>query len=259
MSEILSILPIPAFKDNYIWLIDTNEGYIVVDPGDAVPVMKAVGSSINKDLTILITHHHFDHTGGVETLKDKYRANVLGPKGSPFKAIDQALTSGDAFNLYGLFIEIDHIPGHTLDHIYYLIHDDNKSHLFCGDTVFSGGCGRVFEGTFKQMHDSLNKISALPNDTFVYPTHEYTLSNLKFALQAEPNNKDLQDYENHCQKLREQGTPTLPTSIKQELLINPFLRTHSSDIHAVLRNIRGIETTASEDVFSGLREWKDSF
>jgi len=259
MSKILSIFPIPAFQDNYIWLIDTNEGYIAVDPGDANPVIDKLGKSINKDLTILITHHHFDHTGGVEKLKNQYNAKVIGPYHSPFKDLDTTVKAGDSFALYDLDITVNEVPGHTLDHIFFLMSEGENLHLFCGDTLFSGGCGRVFEGTFEQMHASLCKIKSLPNHTLVYPTHEYTLSNLNFALTVEPNNSDLSTYEKHCKNLRMQDIPTLPTSIGQELLINPFLRDESIEIKNTLEYVHNMECLSPVDVFSGLRQWKDSF
>jgi hydroxyacylglutathione hydrolase len=259
MSKILSIFPIPAFQDNYIWLIDTNEGYIVVDPGDANPVIDKLGKSINKDLTILITHHHFDHTGGVEKLRNQYNAKVIGPHYSPFKDLDIAVKAGDSLVVYDLNIEVNEVPGHTLDHIFFLISEGKQLHLFCGDTLFSGGCGRVFEGTFEQMHASLCKIKSLPEYTLVYPTHEYTLSNLSFALTVEPNNSDLSTYEKHCKNLRKQEIPTLPTSIGQEILINPFLRDDSIEIKTNLERVQRMECSSPVDVFSGLRKWKDSF
>ena len=259
MSKILSIFPIPAFQDNYIWLIDTNEGYIVVDPGDANPVINKLGTSINKDLTILITHHHFDHTGGVEKLRNQYNAEVIGPYHSPFKDLDATVKAGDSFVLYDLDVKVNEVPGHTLDHIFFLISEGEQLHLFCGDTLFSGGCGRVFEGTFEQMHASVCKIKYLPKDTLVYPTHEYTLSNLSFALTVEPNNSDLCTYEKHCKNLRNQDIPTLPTSIGQEILINPFLRDESIEIKTNLERVHSMECSSPVDVFTGLRKWKDSF
>ncbi|MEK9649319.1 MAG: hydroxyacylglutathione hydrolase [Gammaproteobacteria bacterium] len=259
MRIILSIFPIRAFQDNYIWLIDTNEGYIVVDPGDAQPVITKLGSVISKKLTILVTHHHFDHTGGVEKLKQQYGAEIIGPEKSPFKKLDKTVKKNDVFSLYNLKISVEAIPGHTLDHIYYLISDNGELHVFCGDTLFSGGCGRVFEGTYEQMYESLMKIRSLPKTALVYPAHEYTLSNLRFALAAESNNLDLHMHEKKCKELQSKNIPTLPSSIEQELLINPFLRVESKEIKDTLARIHGISCSSPIDVFRELRQWKDSF
>ena len=198
----------------------------------------------------MITHHHFDHTGGVEKLRNQYNAKVIGPHQSPFKDLDTTVKAGDSFVLYDLDIKVNKVPGHTLDHIFFLISEDEQLHLFCGDTLFSGGCGRVFEGTFEQMHASLCKIKSLPRNTLVYPTHEYTLSNLSFALTVEPNNSDLCTYEKHCKNLRNQDIPTLPTSIGQEILINPFLRDESIEIKNNLERVHSMECSSPVDVFS---------
>lgn len=255
----IQIEPIKAFNDNYIWLVQTNEGVLVIDPGDSNPVIKYLTErNLNLD-AILITHHHFDHTGGIKELVKKYSIkNIYGPHNCSVHITD-ALKEGFAIKVIGLDFNIIEVPGHTLDHIFFLISEGEQLHLFCGDTLFSGGCGRVFEGTFEQMHASLSKIKSLPENTLVYPTHEYTLSNLSFALLAEPNNSDLSAYEKHCKKLRDQEIPTLPTSIGQEILINPFLRDESIEIKNTLKHVHNIECSSPVDVFSGLRQWKDSF
>ena len=254
----INIEPIKAFDDNYIWLMTTNEGSIVIDPGECINLLKTIEQKYIKLDAILITHHHYDHTGGIEELLIKYPyLKVYGPNNN-IDSIKSRLIDGELLNVIGIDFEIIEIPGHTLDHIAFYAFNDGNPVLLCGDTLFAGGCGRVFEGTFSQMFNSLQKLSTLPETTKVYCGHEYTKSNLLFALEADPNNKDLKDEYNQVINLIEQGEPTLPTTISKELKINPFLRCNSEGIKNTIKNKFNLEGN-EEETFSALRKWKDNF
>jgi hydroxyacylglutathione hydrolase len=249
----LKILPVPAFEDNYIWLLHHNDNAIVVDPGDAQPVLEAL-EKYKLNLTgILITHHHHDHIDGVDTLISENNIPVYAPayRQYPFRSIP--LEDGQSIYLKEIDFKLNilWVPGHTLDHIAYY----NEEYLFCGDTLFSAGCGRLFEGTPLQLLESLNKIKMLPLATQVFCTHEYTAKNISFALKLDPNNKDLKQREIEVSKLRSLGLPSLPSSIALELKINPFLRCNEP---AVIKNSRA-KTSQELDVFSTIRALRNNY
>jgi hydroxyacylglutathione hydrolase len=252
------ILPIPAFKDNYIWaIINSNRNTMaVVDPGDAAPVLHFMKENKLSLTDILITHHHWDHTGGVKKLL-KINENIpcFGPDN--ISGVNNVVKENDYVVLknYSLKFKVLEIPGHTLDHIAYF----NDNILFCGDTLFSAGCGRTFEGTASQMLNSLNKLKALPDETLVYPAHEYTESNILFALTIDPNNQDLNKYKSICKNLRQQNIPSLPTNIKLEKQINPFLRCNNKHIQQMVEQYTNKNINDTVEVFSNLRAWKDIF
>ncbi len=253
------LIPVPAFSDNYLWLLHDGKRALVVDPGDAAPVALTLQAHGLQLESILVTHHHADHTGGVDSLRETTGAVVYGPATERIPAPYMPLREGDTVRALGLDFQVFDVPGHTAGHIAYYHPDiDGKPLLFCGDTLFSGGCGKLFEGTPAQMLASLDKLSALPGNTVVCCTHEYTLANLKFASTVEPGNADLGAYRARCVSQREQDRPTLPTSIAQELTVNPFLRTREPTIMAAARSF---DASAEGDVavFAALRQWKNQF
>lgn len=251
----LNIKSIPAFNDNYIWLIQNSDRRCaVVDPGDAAPVLSYLKEHDLSLEAILITHHHHDHIGGVPELVRQFpNIDVVGPANEPVPTLTHPVNAGDQIELFDEVFFVLGLEGHTLGHIGYV----GDSKLFCGDVLFSAGCGRVFEGTMEQMHTSLSKLVALPEETQVFCAHEYTASNLAFALAVEPDNEKLQDYRDEVNRLRAQNKPTLPTTIRQEKWINPFLRTDEPSI------IRSVSNRTSETnslaIFTALREWKNEF
>lgn len=258
----LQITPLPAFDDNYVWLLQDPAlaRCAVVDPGDAAPVLAWLAEHPDVCLSdILITHHHGDHTGGIAALRAATGARVCGPALEAIPQRDLALEDGQTLRVLERDWQVLHVPGHTAGHIALFGGDPQQPLLFCGDTLFSAGCGRLFEGSPEQMHASLQRLAALPADTRVCCTHEYTLSNLRFALAVEPDNAALQDYQRRAEALRAAGQPTLPSSLALELAINPFLRTGEPGIRqkAEARANRPLQSDA--EVFAALRGWKDVF
>ncbi|WP_342621133.1 hydroxyacylglutathione hydrolase [Rhodoferax sp. GW822-FHT02A01] len=255
----MKLIPLPAFADNYIWMLHDGRKALVVDPGDAQPVLEALQREGLQLETILVTHHHADHTGGVAQLRDTTSAQVFGPAGEEMPEPLKRLSGTDSCTAMGLTFRVIDVPGHTAGHIAYYCEDWNGAPLlFCGDTLFSGGCGRLFEGTPAQMLASLDSLAALPDTTRVCCTHEYTLSNLKFALAVEPANVDLQQYNTHCQELRSRNTPTLPSTIALERRINPFLRSRVPAVMAAART-HDAAMTEQAGAFATLRQWKNEY
>lgn len=256
----INIEALPAFSDNYIWLLQDPElGHCaVVDPGDAAPVESWLARNPDWKLTdILVTHHHFDHVGGVEQLKAATGARVSGPANEKIPARDLALDEGDEIQVLGQTLRVIAVPGHTLGHIAY--YQEELDLLFCGDTLFAAGCGRLFEGTPEQMHDSLSRLAALPTNTAVYCTHEYTLSNLRFAQATEPDNQAIAQRISDVTQWRENDQISLPTNLKLELATNPFLRPQSRTILQKLDERNGSRERTPAQVFAELRAWKDNF
>lgn len=258
----IEVLPIAAFSDNYFWLIRRGNNAVVVDPGAAPPVLGML-TKLNIHLdTILVTHHHSDHTDGIRELLRHYpRIPVYGPAKERIPGITMPLRQGDTFIIDSLnmYFEVIDVPGHTLGHIVYYAPHHSPPLLFCGDTLFSVGCGRLFEGTAGDMHRSLAKLSALPPSALFFCAHEYTLKNIAFAMQIEPANTALQERAQQASDLRESGRPTLPATIEMELATNPFLRTGFSTVKAAAETYAGKTLAEPVDVFAALRRWKDEF
>lgn len=255
----VNVLTIQAFDDNYIWLIKDSQSQhcIVVDPGDAQPVLQVLAAQQLIVDAIIITHHHYDHIDGVNTLLAACENNVALYSKKPLFASSILVNEGMTLDFFDgrLSLSVMEIPGHTLDHVAYY----NESLLFCGDTLFSGGCGRVFEGTHQQMLQSLTRIANLNEQTQIYCAHEYTQNNLIFALQIEPKNVQLLDYIQWVSKLRQQGLATIPTTLKVEKSINPFLRCQEAGVINGLQSKLGVELVDTLSTFSALREYKDRY
>lgn len=258
----IQIDALPAFTDNYIWLLqDTaSKRCAVVDPGDAQPVLDWLSRHGDWQLSdILVTHHHHDHVGGVERLKNATGARVLGPAAENIPARDVALNDNDRATVLGLDFQIIAVPGHTLGHIAYYHGQTPASLLFCGDTLFAAGCGRLFEGTPAQMHASLSRLAALPDNTLVYCTHEYTLSNLRFARAVEPDNPQVAQRFDDVTRLRAQDRITLPSTLALEKMTNPFLRAEVTSVKEKIDERTSRSNPSPTSVFAALRAWKDTF
>ncbi|MGI4719499.1 MAG: hydroxyacylglutathione hydrolase [Janthinobacterium lividum] len=260
--QALSVLTVPAFNDNYLWLIHDGTNAAVVDPGDAGPVREALRTHGLALTCILLTHHHADHIGGVASLLAEWPVPVYGPRNDGIPVITHALDEGDRVRADGLDLELEvlEVPGHTLGHIAYVRKTPGAHWLFCGDTLFGGGCGRLFEGTPAQMAASLGKLAALPDDTLVYCAHEYTVSNLKFAQAVEPDNQGLALRMRDASAKRGTRLPTVPSTIGLEKGTNPFLRyTEPAIVHSLVGAGRLKEGASPVEAFAALREWKNVF
>jgi len=255
----LNVLTIPAFQDNYLWLIHDGEHAAVVDPGDAAPIVAALEQHALSLAAILLTHHHADHVGGVPALLERFQVPVFGPRSEAIPQVSQGLGEGDTVTIpeLQLTLAVLGVPGHTRGHIAYFA--GNQRWLFCGDTLFAGGCGRLFEGTPQQMVDSLDKLAALPGETKVYCAHEYTLSNLRFACEAEPGNAALLARLHAEQAKRDRDEPTVPSTIALEKQTNPFLRFREPAIADMLIRQRQLQDKDPVAVFTALRQWKNVY
>ncbi|WBF65408.1 MAG: hydroxyacylglutathione hydrolase [Candidatus Kinetoplastibacterium crithidii] len=255
------IIPIKAFKDNYIWSIIKNGKIAVIDPGDYKVVLEFIEKYSLKLIAILITHHHKDHTAGVEILSKKFNIPVFASKKSKLPFCNNHLIENDIIKLreLDLKLKIIDVPGHTDDHIaFYGKTIKNRKVLFCGDVLFSAGCGRVLENNYIQMFNSLKKLCKLPLNTIIFCAHEYTISNLIWAMNVDKDNKYLQFCYKHAKLLRKYGYPTLPSSIIKELYINPFLRTDYINIIKSASLHAKIQLQSQIDVFIELRKWKNA-
>lgn len=262
----LSVQAVKAFDDNYIWLIRRPDRpqVVIVDPGDAEPVIAALSAQSLEPVAILITHHHWDHVGGIDDLLAHYPQTqpipVYGPATETIPHISQPLGEGDIVHIDALDADfrVMDVPGHTAGHIAYFHSGEANNLVFVGDTLFAGGCGRLFEGTPAQMHDSLNRIAALPDDTQVYCAHEYTTDNLAFARVAEPDNTTLQARQQTVQQQRAQGQATVPSLLAEEKATNPFLRCAQPAIIRGAEGFSGRKLTTGAEVFAVVRHWKDT-
>jgi hydroxyacylglutathione hydrolase len=256
----LQVRPVRAFSDNYIWLIDSPRvpGQVVaVDPGDAAPVIAELQRSGASLAAILLTHHHADHIGGVPELLRHRAVPVIGPDDTRIAQCTRTVRDGERCDLpeLGLSFAISEIPGHTLSHIAFW----GQGALFCGDTLFSAGCGRLFEGTPTQMNASLTKLRNLPADTRVFCGHEYTAANLRFALTVDPANSAALEYQERAARVRAEGNPTLPSTLELEIRVNPFLRCDEPAVVTAAEAYAGRSLQGSAEVFGVLRAWKDQF
>ncbi len=243
----MNIFDIPAFTDNYIWALQVDSSITLVDPGDAAPVIKIIKEKKLKIEDILITHHHFDHTGGLVELKKYISGKVYGPKNENINGIDIPVTENDLIETLGIeFLTIE-TPGHTLDHVSF--YGKEAGTLFCGDTLFSAGCGRLFEGTYEQLYNSIQKLNKLPDDTKIYCGHEYTLSNLEF-VRSQINNDYIEEKYKEISNMRSKNQISLPSILGIERKINPFLLEIVPD---------DIKSLSALDCFKELRIRKDNF
>ncbi len=260
LTKRLAVRPVRALADNYIWLIESprTHSVVVVDPGEAAPVIAELKRSGLSLAAILLTHHHLDHIAGVPELLAIAPVPVFGPNDDRIPFLTQSLADGARAELPALGLEFQalHVAGHTLSHIAYLGHDT----LFCGDTLFSAGCGRLFEGTPQQMDASLTRLRGLPPHTRVYCGHEYTAANLRFALAVEPDNQDTIQYRDRVSELRAGGQPSLPSTLSLEIKVNPFLRCGEPTVRRAVAHQSGTGAQASQaEIFGALRAWKDGF
>jgi len=260
-EPVLKVTRVPAFADNYLWLIHGTGAHardvVAVDPGDATPILAKLAQDQLTLRGIFVTHHHGDHVGGVLPLTQRFPVPVWGPAAEDIPGRTIGLSGGEHVQIpeLGLSFTVIHVPGHTAGHIGYLGHGA----VFCGDTLFSGGCGRLFEGTPAQMLHSLDLLAALPNETQVYCAHEYTAANLDFAAVAEPDNRRLQQYREKVIEQRAHGLPTIPTHIGLEREINPFFRSREASVRRTLVSHAGSPLLTDVAAFAALRLWKNEY
>ncbi len=253
----LEINPLPILSDNYLWLLHQpeSEWLIAIDPGDAQPAIEFANKNNKKITAILVTHRHWDHTDGINELVKHFNCPVYGPGSEHIPQVTHAVSEGEQICLHGIHFDVIEIPGHTQEHIAYTCTLDGILRLFSGDTLFSAGCGRLLGGTAEQLKQSLDRIKALPDNTKIYCTHEYTAANLKFAQHLMPDNLHVQNKITACLN----ASCTLPTTVAEEKLINPFLRCNDNSIKKELDTKYSKTFVTEQEVFSYLRQWKDHF
>lgn len=251
------IVPLSALRDNYIWLVCEGSACLVVDPGEAAPVEDYLAHHALQLKGILLTHRHADHQGGVQQLLQQHHVEVFGPASESMPHVSHVLHGGETLSIAGFSgsFEVLSTPGHTEEHLAFI----HAGHLFCGDTLFAGGCGRLLGGSATQLYASLQKLAGLPGDTRICCAHEYTLSNLRFAASVEQDNHSIHDRITRCMALREQGRPTLPSLLSDELLTNPFLRCDQPSVQTSAQKHVGHGLDGPLAVFTELRKWKDDF
>jgi hydroxyacylglutathione hydrolase len=259
-GQMKPVLHVPAFEDNYIWLVRgaSSSQVALVDPGDAQPVLTALQRLALTPVAILCTHHHGDHVGGVQGLVHAFPGlPVYGPGNENISGITHPVSDGDQIILPALELKLEvlAVPGHTRGHLAYVGH----GWLFCGDTLFSAGCGRLFEGTAAQMYESLSRLAALPDSTLVYCAHEYTLANLRFARTVEPENPDITAWTREAEALIGRQLPSIPSTIARERAVNPFLRSAHPDVRRAAEQVTGHPLPDVVSVFAAIRQWKDRF
>jgi hydroxyacylglutathione hydrolase len=253
----MAIHAVPAFKDNYIWVLEDGRNAVAVDPGDARPVQEFLDRKGLSLTAVLATHHHADHVGGLVGLAQRWRCATFGPASEKVDGLDRRLAEGEQITVPGLGLDFGvlDIPGHTAGHIAFA----GEDLVFCGDTLFACGCGRLFEGTAGQMVDSLGKLAGLPGATRVFCGHEYTLANIRFAEAVEPDNARLKARKLREEEKRARGVPTLPSTIEEELATNPFLRCSQPAVVAAAERHAGRRLAGAVEVFAEIREWKNNF
>ncbi len=256
-----AIIPVPAFRDNYIWVLREGPAAAVIDPGDAAPVLAWLAAERASLTAILATHHHADHVGGIDALLTLGDVPVFGPAGEAIPGRTCALREGDRVDVPGIGIALTvlDVPGHTSGHIAYAGTVGGSPVVFCGDTLFAGGCGRLFEGTPEQMWSSLSKLAALPPSTRVYCAHEYTVANLRFAAEVEPGNAELNARRERDEAIRARGLPTVPSLLAEELATNPFLRVRMPAVEAAAQARAGHPLEGPVATFAELRAWKNAW
>ncbi|MCC6915891.1 hydroxyacylglutathione hydrolase [Nitrosomonas sp.] len=253
----IDVFPVQAFRDNYIWIVHNQHLALIIDPGDTEPVLSWLRQQKLQPIAILCTHHHHDHTGGIPALVQNFRIPVYGPASEKIPELTHPLTEGNTLKFPELPLELAvlDVPGHTAGHIAYYSHD----RLFCGDTLFACGCGRIFEGSAQQMFNSLQKLASLPDKTLVYCTHEYTLDNIRFARAIDPNNPELIRLESNAEEKVARNEPTLPSNLATEKVTNPFLRCDQPAIIQSASAYAKRELTDPVSVFAAIRDWKNHF
>ncbi|WP_020209654.1 hydroxyacylglutathione hydrolase [Gilvimarinus chinensis] len=258
----MRLFSFPALQTNYFWLLqpdDNSANAYIFDPGDAEPVRQQLKQHELTLAGIVVTHHHWDHTDGIDDLLTDFNVPVYGPSSPKIPQITHPLKGGDTLALGPLTLEVLDTPGHTLEHIAYFLPNSEPPRLFSADNIFGAGCGRMFEGSAEQFVNSLQQLCQLPPDTLICCSHEYTIDSIQFALSVEPNNLELRKRQEEEKRKRAQRLPTIPSSLALELATNPFLRTTEVEVIASAEHYSGRRLTSESEVFAAIRHWKDNF